>query len=341
MHCAGFNSDTYDRYVLGLLEEPDRSQLETQIQEQCPACLAGVQRSMNLWLVFAETLENAEPSEDFRGRIVRIAELSRKVLTFPKDSAVRERSSVPISALGIMCAVTCILLVATWYAGRASVRIDHAPSTAEMERMARSLADSQIKYEQDNDKHAKPGNESGSSTRTTSSRTKQLEDALAKSEDARLKSQAEATQYKAANDRSKEQTSETTDLLNTFTRAGARLLPMKATEAAGKGLGYALFAQKFRLVFVGSNLPKPSQDHTFQLWILRNESPTEVSAGVFTPSENGQSVVLYEDVSLLSNVTSVLVTEESIQGDYTKPTGPRLFEVSTAEENRAAVAASN
>ena len=45
---------------------------------------------MNLWLVFAETLENAEPSEDFRGRIVRIAELSRKVLTFPKNSAVRE-----------------------------------------------------------------------------------------------------------------------------------------------------------------------------------------------------------------------------------------------------------
>ena len=59
MHCAGFTSDTYDRYVLGLLEEPDRSQLESQIQQQCPACLTGVQRSMNLWLVFAETLENA------------------------------------------------------------------------------------------------------------------------------------------------------------------------------------------------------------------------------------------------------------------------------------------
>src|SRR5450631_640744 len=111
MHCAGFNSDTYDRYVLGLLEEPDRSQLESQIQQQCPACLTGVQRSMNLWLVFAETLENAEPSEDFRGRIVRIAELSRKVLTFPKKSALRERTAVPISALVAICAISSVLLV--------------------------------------------------------------------------------------------------------------------------------------------------------------------------------------------------------------------------------------
>src|SRR5882724_10810888 len=104
MPCAGFSGETYDRYVLGLLDDPERSQLETEIQAQCSACLEGVQRSMNLWLVFASTLENEEPSADFRARLVRIAELSRKVLTFPKSSAVRERTSILTSTLILICA---------------------------------------------------------------------------------------------------------------------------------------------------------------------------------------------------------------------------------------------
>ena len=58
MACSGFPADAYDRYVLGLLEEPERSQLEAQIQDQCPDCIRSVQRSMNLWLVFATTREN-------------------------------------------------------------------------------------------------------------------------------------------------------------------------------------------------------------------------------------------------------------------------------------------
>jgi anti-sigma-K factor RskA len=326
MHCAGYDSDTYDRYVLGLLEEPDRSQLEAQIQEQCPACLTGVQKSMNLWLVFAETLENAEPSEDFRGRIVRIAELSRKVLTFPKNSAVRERTAVPISMLLGICAVTSVLLVATWYAGRASIRIEAAPVTADLERLAQDVATNQVKLDQESQRSRQLEKQLGSSGRSAVTQTKLLEDQL-------LKAQADAEQSKSAMAREKQQTEQTAGLLATFAHGSTRLLPMKASEAAQKGLGYAILAPNIRLVFVGSNLPKPSADHTFQLWLLRKETPTEVSAGVFPPAEKGPTVVLYEDAALLSNVTGVLVTEEPIEGKYDKPSGPKLFEVSTIEDN--------
>jgi anti-sigma-K factor RskA len=327
MHCAGYNSDTYDRYVLGLLEEPERSQLEAQIQEQCPACLTGVQRSMNLWLVFAETLENAEPSEDFRGRIVRIAELSRKVLTFPKNSAVRERSSVPISTLVIICAVTCILLVATWYAARDSVRIDRPPALAfETEHAAQNLTDNPAKSEQENGKRPKTANEVDPTGKALALRAKQPDDSL-------LKAQAEAAHYRNELERKEGQFTDSTSLLRTFAKTGARMLPMKPTEAAVKGLGYVIFAQNSELVFVGSSLPKPSPDHTFELWILRKEEPSVVSAGVFMPSDSGPWVVHYTDASLLSAVTGFVVTEEPIQGEYTKPTGPKLFEVSTVEEN--------
>ena len=325
MHCAGFSSDTYDRYVLGLLEEPDRSQLETQIQEQCPACLTGVQRSMNLWLVFAETLENAAPSEDFRGRIVRIAELSRKVLTFPKDSAVRERTAVPISTLLVICTVTSVLLVATWYAARASLRLDTQPRSADLERLAQDFANNKVKLDQETVKRKQLEEDAGSSGRAAVARIKQLEETL-------LKAQADAAQYKNAIARDKEQMAGTTNLLKAFSRTGARLLSMKASEAAGKALGYAIFEPNARLVFVGANLPKPADGHTFQLWILRKEPQPALSAGVFTPPEKGPSVVEYEDASLLSNVTSIIVTEEAVPGAAT-PADAKLFEVSTVEEN--------
>lgn len=328
MHCAGFTSDTYDRYVLGLLEEPDRSQVEAQIQEQCPACLTGVQRSMNLWLVFAETLENAEPSEDFRGRIVRIAELSRKVLTFPKNSAVRERSAVPISTLLIICAVMSILLVATWYAARASSRMEGQVPTADLERLARQVANKQLNLDQEIEKRRQLKTQLDSAGPAAQAQTKKTEDALSKA-------QALIEQQKTEIARN-EQTSK---LLDALSHSGARLFPMKASEVMAKAVAYAVLADKSQLVFVGSNLPKPADDHTFQLWILRKESPTDastvtaVSAGVFMPADNGSCFVHFETAALLSNVTGVLVTEEPTEGKYEKPSGPKLFEASTAEEN--------
>jgi hypothetical protein len=318
MHCAGFNSDTYDRYVLGLLEEPDRSQLETQIQEQCPACLTGVQRSMNLWLVFAETLENAEPSEDFRGRIVRIAELSRKVLTFPKNSAVRERSSVPISALVVICAVTCVLLAATWYAARAWTRIDRPTSTTDIESLAQELAGTQLRLDQETDKRAKAEQEIGRSGLDAMKKLKDVEDAS-------LKAQAAVDQYKR-------QAESTASLMKMLGKPGTRLIPMKSTEAAGKGLGYAFLTPKSGLVFIGSNLPKPSTGHTFQFWITRSESPEQVPAG-FIPAESitsGTWILNYEEPTMLKGITGFVVTEEPVPGDYQKASGPVLFEATTA-----------
>jgi anti-sigma-K factor RskA len=326
MHCAGFTSDTYDRYVLGLLEEPDRSNLEAQIQEQCPACLTGVQRSMNLWLVFAETLENAEPSEDFRGRIVRIAELSRKVLTFPKDSAVRERTSVPIATLVVICAIACILLVAAWFAGRASSRMDKPAASVDLEQLSRKAAD-EVKADLIPEKHKQPDPAPGSTT--------PVAPVHPKPEDQVAQAQAEAEHYKSEMARSQQRIKDTENLLNTLGRSGARLFPMKALEAAGKGaVGYVVFAEKSNLIFVGSNLPKPLQDgHTLQLWILRKEEPINVDAGVFTPSEKDPTVVYFNnDLSLLTDVVSVLVTDEPSEGKYDKPTGPKLFEVNMVED---------
>src|SRR5271169_3939743 len=87
MPCHGFAADIYDLYVLGLLEGKDRADLEAHLAQSCDVCLRNVRRSLDLWVVFASTLQDAEPSSDFRSRLVRIAELSKKVLVFPRPPA--------------------------------------------------------------------------------------------------------------------------------------------------------------------------------------------------------------------------------------------------------------
>jgi hypothetical protein len=210
-----------------------------------------------------------------------------------------------------------VLLVATWYAARAWTRIDRPTSTADIESLAAQLTTSQLKLDQEIEKRKKAEGQLGQSGRSAVDKTKKTEDAM-------LKLQAEVEQYKR-------QISSTTTLMNAFARSGARLIPMKPTEAAGKALGYTIFAPKSGLVFVGSNLPKPEGGHTFQFWIERSEAPEQVLAGFMPPENPGANWILhYEDATMLPAMTGVLVTEEPIQGTDEKPSGPKIFEATTA-----------
>jgi anti-sigma-K factor RskA len=320
MPCAGLSADAYDRYVLGLLDEPERSQLETDIKEQCPACLHGVQRSMNLWLVFASTLENEEPSADFRARLVRIAELSRKVLTFPKTSKLQGRITVLTSTLIIMAAMLSALLLATWYAGRQSIRLDAQPVSTDLDRLAQQVATDHIRLQEEIQKRAEVERQLGSSGRSAIGQANRLQESL-------VKSQAEAHEYKTVIARDSQLSSDNTRLIGMLNSVGARLLPMRGAEGTTNAVAYILLIDKSKLVFIGSNLPKPAPDHQFQLWLHRKEEPKIVSAGVFTPDEKNHAVVEYAEGSLLSEMSFVAITEEPMGGS-SAPTEARLFDTS-------------
>ena len=317
MHCAGFSSDTYDRYVLGLLEEPERSQLEVQIQEQCPACLSGVQRSMNLWLVFATTLENAEPSEDFRGRLVRIAELSRKVLTFPKSSALRGRTNVLTSTLLMICGALAVLLVITWYAGRQSAHLDNTPITGELQKLTQEKAKLQVKLQAEETKWKSMESGLGVAGQKAVQDEKRLEGELSKA-------RADIEQYKAEIARQQKASVDNLMLLGMLDNPGARLISMKG-EASTNITAYVMVAENSRLIFVGYNLPKPPQGRKYQLWILRREDPKTVSAGLFEPANNGPTLVSCDQGPVISNIASIAVTEEASDGSDS-PTGAKLLE---------------
>jgi len=320
MPCAGLPADAYDRYVLGLLDEPERSQLETDIQEQCPACLNGVQRSMNLWLVFASTLENEEPSADFRARLVRIAELSRKVLTFPKNTMLHGRITILTSTLIIMGAMLSALLLATWYAGRQSIRLEAQPFSADLDRLAQQVANDHIRLQQEIQKRVEVEKQLGSSGRSAIGQASRLQQTL-------VQSQAEAQEYRTVIARDSQLSTDNTRLIGMLNSVGARLLPMRGGEGTTNAVAYVLLIEKSKLVFVGSNLPKPSADHQFQLWLHRKEEPKIVSVGVFVPDEKSHAVVEYTEASLLSEISFVAITEEPIGGS-SAPTTARLFDTS-------------
>lgn len=320
MPCAGLPADAYDRYVLGLLDEPERSQLETDIQEQCPACLHGVQRSMNLWLVFASTLENEEPSADFRARLVRIAELSRKVLTFPKSTLLHGRITILTSTLIIMGAMLSALLLATWYAGRQSIRLEAQPFSADLDRLAHQVATDHIRLQEEIQKRVEVEKQLGSSGRSAIGQASRLQQSL-------VKSQAEAQEYKTVIARDSQLSTDNTRLIGMLNRVGARLLAMRGGEGTTNAVAYILLIEKSKLVFAGSNLPKPSADHQFQLWLHRKEDPKVVSAGVFAPDDKNHAVVEYAEASLLSEISFVAITEEPTGGS-SAPTTTRLFDTS-------------
>jgi anti-sigma-K factor RskA len=334
MSCNGFPADTYDRYVLGLLDEHERAQIEDQIEQQCPVCLRGVQRSMNLWLVYATTLDNAEPSADFRARLVRIADLSKRVLTFPKRARSLNEPRVLVSSLLVICAALGILLVLTWFAGRYSGQMEDSRATAEFELIVRENGRYKLELDQERERNKllnqKPTPTSGLAS------DKQLNDL----HQALSATQAELTQANADNDRYSKMREDSARILQALSRNGARLLQLKEAEGAATPppVAYAIVVEKSQLIFVASNLQAPHQGLQYQIWMLRKEDPKVVSAGLVTVDDKKKAVAYYDaDAANISGIVAVEVTEEPGQGSES-PTGPKVLESAAPP---AAVSAAN
>ena len=324
MSCNGFPADTYDRYVLGLLDEHERAQIEDQIEQQCSVCLRGVQRSMNLWLVYATTLDNAEPSADFRARLVRIADLSKRVLTFPKRARSLNEPRILVSSLLVICVALGILLVLTWFAGRYSGQMEASRATAEFELIVRENGRYKLELDQERERNRllsqKPTPASGLAN------DKQLNDLR----QALSAAEAELTQLHADNDRSSKMRDDTSRILQALSRNGARLLQLKETESAAATtpppVAYAIVVENSQMIFVASNLQPPQQGLQYQIWMLRKEDPKVVSAGLVTVDDKKKAVAYYDaDAANISGIVAIEVTEEPGQGSEA-PTGPKILE---------------
>jgi len=70
MQCGGFNSDSYDLYSLGLLEDEESAQIGAHLQEKCQTCSHALGESRKLWYSFG-TAQAAASSGDLAVRMTR------------------------------------------------------------------------------------------------------------------------------------------------------------------------------------------------------------------------------------------------------------------------------
>lgn len=316
MSCSGLAADVYDLYVLGLLDGEDRTRLEDHIREQCPACVRNVQRSMNLWLVFASTLENAEPPPDMRARLVRIAKLSKRVLTIPKIDLPERRPGSKWGLLAIGAPVLGLLLWGTWSVGRQSAGLQQARLAAEVTELTRRMSLMQVQLARETEERLDLERAVGSNANSAADQQILSRKLLA--------AENEAEQYKATMERDRQIVADNARLISILSSPGVRLLSLKATEATAQASAYVLELDNSKLIFVGSNLPKLPDGKDFQLWEIRTQDPKIVSAGVFHPGDDATVVAEFDLGTLVSDISSVEITEESA-GGAPAPSGTALF----------------
>ncbi|HWF47997.1 MAG TPA: anti-sigma factor, partial [Bryobacteraceae bacterium] len=327
MPCQGFAADIYDLYVLGLLEGKERADLEGHLAQNCEVCVRNLRRSLDLWIVFASTLKDAEPSVDFRARLVRIAELSKKVLVLPRPVASPSHGKFVWTWGWMVVAgiVVLMLISGAWFAGHESGSIEAQRLSAQLNQLSNLAANRQVLL----DEATRRETEFESQLRSAGD-----SDALRKREDMRreiLALDAEVNEYKSLLSREKNAENESQHLLSVLSHPGVRLLPLKGAEIAKESAAYALIVEASRVIFVAANLPNLPKDKEFQLWLVRSEDPKVVNVGTFVPDDQGRAMVEFTDPTEVSDLTSVAVTDEP-KGGSTEPTGTKLLVGAAATE---------
>ena len=319
MPCQGFAADIYDLYVLGLLEGKERGELERQLAQNCPTCLQGVRRSLDLWLVFASTLDETEPSADFRSRMVRIADLSKKVLTFPRNDVDQHRLSFRWWLAG-GAVVAATLLAGAYFAGVQSGSVKTQQLNAQVYRLTQDLASSQVQLDSAAAKQ-RASDEALKKRGVTAA-------ILGRDEQARrrtLELEAEVGQYRAALERQQSMVADNSTVLKAMLSPGLRFIPLKGEEAAEKSVAYALVVEASKIVVVAAKLPRLPDDRQFQLWLIRKQEPkTAVNCGVFSADDENRAIFAFENPVAVADLAALAVTEEP-KGGSSSPTTDKLL----------------
>ena len=284
----------------------------------CPVCIKAVQRSMNLWLVFANSLEQVEPSADFRARLVRIAELSKRVLTVPKRNRRVREPAILISSVVVVCIIVGLLLTFAWIAGGQSSRqnVERAKSQIHLFQSESSAADLKVRMAEELNRELEQKLHSAGRSDPS---IKRLQDQLSAA-------QATIQQYQVNLTRDQQKTVDNSTLVTALAQPGVRLLRFNNAEGTSS-TAYAFVIENTKVIFVASKVPAPTAGHQYQLWLVRKDEPRYVAAGIFTPADDKPIVVTYEeDKDIISSLAGLLVTEEDITGTYTTPSATHVLE---------------
>jgi anti-sigma-K factor RskA len=314
MTCEGLAAESYDLYVAGSAGEDVRREIDAHLDQNCPACLRGVKRSLALWTAYAGSMETVDPSTGLRSRLISLASVTGRMRAF------RTRPPRPGYGLyGVLAASVAVLVgLGAWYAGvqyanlRGQQVVSELSDAQQSATELRAKLDAEILRRQQLEIERKKAGEPDAAGQLLAARQQVV----------RL--QAEVNQYQDVIDRERRAMGDNLRLVTLLSSSGLRMIALHGQEAASGTVAYSFVLEGKKLVLLAYRLPKPPTGKEYQLWLVRKADPKVVSGGTFNPEDSDRAIVEFSNDQLVSELAAVAVTAEPLGGSE-GPTGPKLL----------------
>jgi hypothetical protein len=214
-------------------------------------------------------------------------------------------------------AALAAFVAAGWYAGHRSGTIQQRLWSAELSRLTQELATTRLAYQRETMELSAAVSALRSSGKGAALNLEQ------KLRQQLLRAEADAEDCKEIVDRQQLSLASNLSLVSIFSEPNVQVFPMKGLEPALSSIAYVVLIPSKKLILVASHLPPLGPRRQWQAWILRREIPKFVSAGLLSPA-GGTAVVQFTNAELISELSSIAVTDEPLGGSAT-PTGPKVL----------------
>jgi hypothetical protein len=148
---------------------------------------------------------------------------------------------------------------------------------------------------------------------TTAARVRQLE--------------SENEKFRRVIDDQQRRIQQNTQLVAFFGSPNLKFYQYQGTRNGPSAKAHVVMQDGAKAMFYAFHLPQLPAGRTYQLWLIRGQSPAIVSGGIFQADRDGNAVVQFSDASMLKDVRQFAVTDEP-NGGSSGPTGKQFFRAS-------------
>lgn len=397
MRCQGLAAESYDLYLLGILEGHERDELLSHLAERCETCSGELQNSRRfLFSLSLLNLDGPAPRPELRQRILRSIGSGRNKRIWAWAGWGWGSAA---TAMALLAAGVVIGGYGTWQmvrptrheapafpsannaeltqtrqqnrtletqldqlrasstqnssrlaeaqrkietllrsGGTASAELTASRAEASNSRQALSQAEARLTQMQ---------NQLAAAQATLTSTEAQLRDSESRYRAAADRSKAldqerqrttalqsrvrelerQNDSYKAVLDRQRQEIQQNMQLSSLLSSPNLRYLEFRGTAQNPNARAHALVANGSQVLFVASALTPLPANRTYQLWLIRGQSPAIVSGGIFLPDRRGSAIVEFHDTRLTHDIRQLAVTDEPAGGS-SGPTGHQFFRAS-------------
>jgi hypothetical protein len=343
MTCDGFQAEEYAFYVLGNLDGYQHEAIAEHLAANCECCTAELLRYGGLWSSIGASTPLVNPSRRLRSRVIQSVGgrapwwtmplpilagatatllvggwfvLQRPTTLPPIAFSPTYRMEIPVPATQPPAAVqTVIKEVPVPVEKTVEKTVENPAQVAAIvtlnqdlvrERQRATELSAGLASAQRALAEARSANDTQRQVASLTARTQELERQVA--------------QYRVLLETERKRADQSLLLANMVSDPALRVIKLRATEKSQTIEGHALIAGNSQMVFYASKLPALPSNRVYQLWLIRANGQAIASAGIFTPDGTNRGALQLKNPALLSDITTIAVTDEPAGGSM-MPTG--------------------